>query len=226
MAGTIMHLVIADRLLDKLEVRDIPLFYCGNLVPDAIMAREGYTREMKRHTHFKDGIHLDEVHLEENFRIYRERFYDFIDKYLHVGDEMYDLFFGYITHMLVDELYILELRDRHVERLIAQGLTPSDKPYFHKFTRDVDQIDFELVRSYTFKHPMPETVLSRSDYEIPGYITNEEVEDSKQFVIHKNFYAEHEKEPLQVMTFEENQRFMDICVERIPGMLRELGIIQ
>ncbi len=36
MAGTITHLVIADRLLEPLQIRRPALFYCGNLAPDAI----------------------------------------------------------------------------------------------------------------------------------------------------------------------------------------------
>lgn len=60
MAGTITHLVIADMLLKTMPedilscIHNRALFYCGNLAPDAIMAREGYVREMKKHTHFKD----------------------------------------------------------------------------------------------------------------------------------------------------------------------------
>lgn len=224
MAGTIMHLVIADRLLDTLKVDNIPLFYCGNLVPDAIMARKNYERAMKRHTHFKDGISLHMLSKGDNYRIYRERFETFAKEYVHPGAEDYELFYGYVTHMLVDELYIFELRDYHVERLIAQGLEPTDKAYFDKFTRDVDQIDFELVRNYRFKYPMPQTVQSLSDYEVPGYITNYEVEDSKRYVIHKCFETDQPVMPLQVMTREENYRFMDLCVERIPGMLKDMGL--
>ena len=42
------------------------------MAPDAIMARENYVREMKRHTHFKDGIRLNEFHKKENYQKYKE----------------------------------------------------------------------------------------------------------------------------------------------------------
>ena len=71
MAGTVTHLVIADQLLEPLGINNPALFYCGSLAPDAIMAREGYQREMKRHTHFKDGIHLKELHLPDCYDKYR-----------------------------------------------------------------------------------------------------------------------------------------------------------
>ena len=68
MAGTMIHLLTAEKLLPKLTARqahypfDASLkieedyFIAGNICPDGIMAREGYQRGMKLHTHFRDGI--------------------------------------------------------------------------------------------------------------------------------------------------------------------------
>lgn len=68
MAGTIVHLAVATQLdqlfaneperylgkmADKYCSND---FFAGNICPDGIMAREGYCREMKLHTHMRDGI--------------------------------------------------------------------------------------------------------------------------------------------------------------------------
>ena len=97
MAGTITHLVIADRLLLKLpdrikdRIKNLSLYYCGNLAPDAIMARENYVREMKKHTHFKDGIPEDELAKKENFELYRSRFEAFARHFLIEQIEDFDL---------------------------------------------------------------------------------------------------------------------------------------
>lgn len=221
MAGTVMHLVIADKLMDYLKIDNPALFFCGNLAPDAIMARENYQREMKRHTHFKDGTSLHEFRIPEKRAEYDKRFQAFFEKYVLPEGPMQELYFGYTTHMIVDELYIVDFRDRFVDELVRQGKAPNDKEFFHLFTKDVDQIDWELVRTYPFRFEMPETILQESNYEIPGYITNAEILDSKDFIIHKNFLTEHEKEDLKVMTLEENLKFIDLCVERIPMILRE-----
>lgn len=221
MAGTVMHLVIADRLLDELNIKNPPLFYCGNLAPDAIMARENYVREMKNHTHFKDGLKPYEFHIESNQVAYRERLLNFAKTFLRKEDPNYELYLGYIVHMLVDELYLTEYYSDFLIELERKHMSPADEVFCKQFTADVDRVDWELVRTYKFKYPMPETLLIERNYEIPGWITNFEIEDSKEFIINKNFITQHEKEPLEVATFEKNYDYIELCVNRVPIMLRE-----
>lgn len=221
MAGTVMHLVIADRLMDTLKIENPGYFYCGNLAPDAIMARKNYTREMKRHTHFKDNIRLHELRQPEKYQIYLERFMEFYHTLVEKPSEHWEIYFGYLTHMLVDELYLLHFRDRFVDKLLAAGKEPTDADFFISFTRDVDLVDWELVRTYQFKYPMPDILRLKETYEIPGFITSEELLGSKEFIIHKNFITPHEKEPLSVMTMEQNLEFIELCVREIPVILKE-----
>ncbi len=221
MAGTVMHLVIADQLMKQLKIRNAGFFYCGNLAPDAIMARENYVREMKRHTHFKDDIRLHELRQPEKMQIYLGRLMDFYRNYVETPSEHHEIYLGYLTHMLVDELYLLHFRDRFVDQLLAEGKEPTDHDFFQQFTRDVDLVDWELVRTYNFRYPMPEVLWLDEPYEIPGYITGEELLRSKRFIIHKNFETPHEKEALHVMTVEQNLDFIRLCVEEIPKMLKE-----
>lgn len=213
MAGTVTHLVIADQLLGPLQIQRPALFYCGNLAPDAIMARENYQREMKRHTHFKDHMRLRDLRLPECYERYRRLFHDFADRYLRLGAPDYELYLGYVTHILADEIFILTLRDVHVDRLIASGREPDDPDYFAAFGRDVDQNDWRLVREYTFRHPMPDILLTEQNYEIPGYITCKELQSSKAFIIHKNFLTSHDIYEPEVFSFEENMAFIeDACL--------------
>lgn len=222
MAGTVMHLVVADRLLPLLNIQNPALFYCGNLAPDAIMARKGYVREMKRHTHFKDGIRLHELHKPANMAVYRERLMNFYQEFVKNGeDPHHELYLGYFTHMLVDELYILHFRDDFVRELVSEGKEPDDKEFFKLFTEDVDTMDWELVRYHNFRYPMPDILQVEEPYEIPGMITGEELLDSKEFIIHKNFTQKHEPRSLQVMTYRKNMDFIELCVDRIPKILKE-----
>ena len=219
MAGTIMHLVIADRLLDRLNIENPALFYCGNLAPDAIMARENYVRDMKTHTHFKDGLKNYEFRIKSNQEAYRKKLLDFAKFFLKRDDPHYELYLGYIVHILVDELYLLEYYEEFLVELEKKNIPPTDETFGRAFVADVDRVDWELVRSYQFRYPMPEILLSISGYEIPGWITASEIEESKNFIINKNFICTHEKEALEVTTYEKNKEFMDICVSRIPEML-------
>lgn len=223
MAGTIMHLVIADRLLETLRIKNPGFFYCGNLAPDAIMNRKNYTREMKRHTHFKDEIRLHEFHQPEKFQAYLERLNAFYREFVTkpYENEHWEIYFGYFTHMLVDELYLLHFRDRFVERLLAEGKDPVDKEFWDAFTLDVDMVDLELVRTYPFHYAMPDAIRIKEHYEIEGLVTEQELIDSKEFIIRKNFDPEKKQEPLQVMTMEKNLEFIELCVKEIPEILRD-----
>jgi len=221
MAGTVMHLVIADRLLDRIAIKNPGYFYCGNLAPDAIMANKNYKREMKRHTHFKDDIRLHELRKPEKMKIYLERLEQFVEGYIRKPSVHYEIYFGYLTHILVDELYVLFFRDKFVDQLIADGKEPTDEPFFRYYTKDVDLVDWELVRTYRFHYPMPDILRLNESYEIPGYITAEELSLSKEFIIDKNFGRTHEREELKVMTMEQNIDFIELCVKRIPEILYE-----
>ena len=187
MAGTIMHLVIADQLLEQLGIQNPGYFYCGNLAPDAIMNRKNFVREMKRHTHFKDGIRLHELRIPENFKVYLERLNTFYQTLVAVPDPHHEIYFGYLTHMLVDELYVLHFRDDFVDRIVAEGMEPTDEEFFRIYTKDVYLVDLELVRTYDFHYPMPETLRIKESYEIPGLVTAQELLDSKEFIINMNF---------------------------------------
>ena len=221
MAGTITHLVIADQLLQPLHIQRPALFYCGNLAPDAIMAREGYQREMKRHTHFKDGIRLGDLHLPECYQTYRRTFQAFTDHFLRPDSPDYELYLGYVTHMLADEVFILTLRDAHVQKLKAAGKSPDDPDYFAAFGRDVDLNDWRLVREYDFQFPMPDILMTEQNYEIPGYITREELQSSKAFIIQKNFLTLHEECAPAVFPYEENQTFIQNACSYIQKAIRD-----
>lgn len=233
MAGTVVHLVIADKLLDKLNINNPALFYCGNLAPDAIMARKNYEREMKNHTHFKDGLKPYQFRIKENQEAYLKRFMDFYDEVYASFDKedeseqdnnkmnKKDLIVGYLVHILVDELYLLHYYEKHLTRLTEAGKSFDDEDYARDYVFDVDQIDWELVRNYTFKYPMPDILWSEMDYEIPGWISNEELISSKAFIIHKNFELKHDKEELKVQSHKESDEFIELCVSAIPGVLCE-----
>lgn len=223
MAGTVMHLVVADKLLDKLNIKDPASFYCGNLAPDAIMARENYEREMKNHTHFKDGIGLRmfEFRQKERQEEYHKKFNDFVERFLDKESPEYELYLGYVVHMLTDELYLLDYYESFLVELEAQGKELWDEEFVKGYVSDVDRVDWEIVREYTFKHKMPDILRSKSGYEITDFITADELESSKQYIIWRNFETSHEKTPLAVTTYEKNYDFIDLCVERIPSMLQE-----
>lgn len=223
MAGTVMHLVIADKLLDKLNIKDPALFYCGNLAPDAIMARENYVRDMKTHTHFKDGVKPYEFRIKKNQDEYIGKLMDFYNEYFPKdnNDPNYELYLGYIVHILTDELYLMSYYEGKLEELEEKGIPFTDEASGNAFIEDVDNVDWELVRNYKFKYPMPDILTQRNDYEIKGWITNEELIASKTFIINKNFIQKHERKPLNDTTYERNDAFIFMAVKKIPALLKD-----
>lgn len=231
MAGTITHLVIADRILADLpseirrRIKNLSLYYCGNLAPDAVMARQGYVREMKKHTHFKDGIPEDELALDENFRLYRRRLEDFAKRFLTEENPQFELYFGYVTHMLADEIFILTLRDKHVRELQSMQANPNYEKYFIRFGKDVDLNDWRLLKEYKFSCDILEMIRRENDYEIKGMITNEELIKSKKFIINKNFLSEHPAETPVVLSYEENMDYIERASRQITSALSQRSLV-
>lgn len=215
MAGTVTHLVIADQLLDFFSIKNAALFYCGNLAPDAIMARENYVRAMKKYTHFKQDIPTDDFHIPANYQRYLERFHAFMQKNLDKNNPEYELYLGYVVHMLADEVFILKVRDVHVNRLRVGRESHKYVEYFKCFGHDVDLNDWRLVREYSFSHKMPDVLLLENGYEIRNYITAEELKKSKEFIIKKNFGSNHNEEKTKYFSYEENQNFIQQAVNYI-----------
>ena len=124
-------------------------------------------------------------------------------------------------HILVDELYLLNYYGEFVERHEKGEIDVTDYDYIEQYIHDVDLVDWELVRTYSFRYSMPDILLQEMDYEIAGWITNAELIDSKYYIIYKNFETPHEKEELLVASYERNMEFIDYCVEYIPEILKE-----
>jgi len=216
-----MHLVIADKLLDQLNIKNPSLFYCGNLAPDAIMNRDNYVREMKRHTHFKDGVKQYEFREAKNQAVYLKKLYAFFDEFYKENDECKDLYLGYIVHILVDELYLLNYYEDFLIELERKKISFEDEEFGKAFVFDVDQVDWELAARYSFKYPMPEILRKEDGYEIAGFITSDELKKSKEYIISRNFINKHDRLPLKVTSFEKNYDFIELCVEKVPNLLKD-----
>lgn len=156
MAGSVEHMAVAVELLREdqrqqgsfLKLKDPVHFVLGNLAPDGIMSRKGYVRSMKMHTHFRDGIPDWEFTREDHQKVFHQRIRSFCVQMLseHALDQ--DLYLGYVTHILTDEIFMKTIRQEFMEKIAAIGLTDRDAETFEHFTHDVNQIDFRLGREY------------------------------------------------------------------------------
>lgn len=228
MAGTITHLVIAHEVLKRLpeplrnKIRNEALFYCGNLAPDAIMNRKNYVRSMKRRTHFKEDVRLNELHIPEKYAVYRKRLEEFEERFLFHSHKDYELYLGYVAHILADEIFILTVRDNYVKKLTEEGKDPGKDENFRAFGRDVEVNDLRLAGEYPFSCDIVSVLRSEKNYEIEDYVTNQELEDSKADRIERFFLTGQRAEEATEYTYEENMEYIEAAAERIAA---ELAVI-
>lgn len=216
-----VHLLVAELLLEKMKdenafaYMDEGLFIAGNICPDGIMARKGYRRYMKLHSHFRDGIPDGSFDMPGMLPIFHKRMYDFWREHRLDEEKMPGLYLGYITHMMTDEAFVLEERPRFFEEISRIGLTKWDKETFVHFNRETDLVDFELIRRYDCLQHCRKNLAGIAPYEIKGMITQEELTDSRQWILHHFFEEQHSDELPVFLKVETMESFSGSVASRI-----------
>ena len=195
MAGVITHMVIAReiiKLLPKGTIQEESLFYLGNLAPDAIHAREGYIREYKKHTHFRDDIPDIDFELEENQLVYRQRLSEFIEKNKNRKDGLLDLYRGYVAHILTDEIFMVTVRNEFCAEMNKLGIAQNDVRFFEYIVTDMNRNDLLLVKYYDGIEDIRQKLARVDIYPIEDLLSSEEMNSCRDWLIHRHFLEEHE----------------------------------
>ncbi len=216
MGGTITHLVIADKIINRLPagvISDAGMFYAGSLAPDAIHARHGYVRAMKKHTHMRNDIWDRDFPLPENRKLFHNRLDAFIAENVNREGPMLDVYRGYAAHLLSDEVFVLTARQKLVDLVAKEGIGQRDREFIVRFAPEVHNNDIILSRTYPGISAIKETIESIAQFEIKGYLTHDELERSRNWVIN-NFLAKR-KEPgtPRYITQEDISSYIDESVE-------------
>ena len=177
MAGTATHLAVADRICEKLgndRFKNISLFYCGNIAPDAIHAREGFIRAYKKHTHLTDGMSGKDFQNAEGLAEFHRRLDEFKAKYLDASDESYELHLGYFAHLVCDELFNIHIRRMFQDAAAEQGIKETDDAFRKMIARDSDIVDKMLIERYPFKNDARALLEASWDYEVEDMVSADE----------------------------------------------------
>lgn len=243
MAGSVEHMAVTAELLriDRkrtgcfLNVSDPVHFLLGNLAPDGIMSRKGYVRSMKMHTHFRDGIQDWRFIEPQNLSLFHDRLQQFCIQMLSDQTLDRDLYLGYVTHILTDEIFMKTIRPEFMDKISVLGLTDRDMETFEYFTYDVNQIDFRLGREYPGMNEMQRALscedicsivemqeidrgeknsgecFGRMDHK-QDMITAQEMADSRKWV--REFFFDHAPEPERPVyyTYDRALRFIEEAV--------------
>lgn len=188
MPGSITHIAIADKIIELIgdeRFDNIPLFYCGNIGPDAIHARPGFCREDKKRTHLREGIRDAEFLKEESQELFHNRVKSFINERITPGNKYNDFLKGYVVHLLSDELFMKTVRLEFIKSYGEDAV--HGKELFESFMRDLDDIDYRLAREYPFSRNVREELYKEWGYSVDGLLIHEELSGSKWWVCDKFF---------------------------------------
>lgn len=237
MAGTMVHLLTAEKLKKRLLQKkwcypngilanmNPDYFITGNICPDGIMARKGYERDMKLHTHFRDGIPDGSFEKPGMVPLFERRMKTFWEE--HLTDEIacQGLYLGYITHMMTDERFILDERPKFFLNISVTGLTEKDRETFVRFNKETDLVDFKLLREYEELQSARFSLERVPAYEIKGMITKEELTASREWILEYFFRTEHENEEPKYLRYENMVTFVDMVSDEIMERLFAEGYL-
>lgn len=217
MAGTAVHLAVADLICEKLGNGkfNLPLFYSGNIAPDAVHSRIGYKREYKKETHLTVGMGGADFQDPEKVSLFHERLISFINENMAVKSESYDLYLGYVCHLTVDEFFNISLRKKMVEAMGEDDI-PAEGPLLAKaILADMDCIDREIMAKYPFKNDVKKELSAVWDMEVANMVSKEETNASKSWVINKLFISECEETDPKYYSYAEALEFISYSADNI-----------
>lgn len=233
MAGTMVHLLVAEKLYQGicssrliyaapyLPVPDEAYFIAGNICPDGIMAREKYQREMKLHTHFRDGIPDGSFEAPGMVELFEERMKVFWQQHLQDEKEKPGLYLGYITHMMTDERFILDERPKFFGRIAKLGLTERDRETFVRFGEETDLVDFRLIHDFPEITRAKELLEGINPYEIRGMLEEKELTASREWILQYFFGTEHPLEETEYLLYNSMTVFAEQVTEEILERLQK-----
>lgn len=145
MASWMIHLRVADKLLDKLQVTAQTEFVVGNIAPDSgLPDKEGNAFTPSREvSHFNttDAYGIKVIHED----IFVSRYYTPKQR-REYSEKQKAFYLGYLTHLLTDKLWVRDIVQPSRERFAA--LFREDQGAFWKLVkRDWQLLDFLYLKS-------------------------------------------------------------------------------
>lgn len=214
MAGVVTHLAIANMAAKLLQIENIPLYYAGNIAPDCVHSRDNYVREMKRHSHFKDGFPEVDFLRHENIETFHGRLDEFARDYCKKGRDK-ELYLGYLSHLITDELFIKTIRVECVEKAREHDILQTDKEFLDFMMRELDGGDAIVAEKFEFQNSPVETLRKAYGCSVKNYISAGEIEKSSEWINERFFSGEKNYELPVILKYERIISFIEMAVEEI-----------
>ncbi|WP_440117819.1 hypothetical protein [Paenibacillus sp. QZ-Y1] len=167
-----VHLNIAILVADSVQgnVERGP-FYLGNIAPDSIHMREGWTRADKENTHFNpkdEGDHVERL---------KERYFTYIQQHEVEGWKWFVR--GYFMHVLTDFYWFRSVYPKFVEQVTIadrdSGIHRTKDELGRLYYQETDQIDFNLYQHASWSGEVWQMLEIAPGYDIADLLTAEEI---------------------------------------------------
>lgn len=191
-----VHLGVAKRLSEKMNIEDLPSFYLGAIAPDGIYTRVGFTREQKLRNHL----------IPEGRPRTVGDILDFLKDHRDTCDNSFIL--GYTVHVLTDQLYNKSVYKVYLYRYDNDPSPVQDKTW--AYYNDTDIVDFELFAKLDWRAEVWDHLEESRGVTVMGYITAEEAEAWRDRTLHWYDSGESEhKNPVKYITLDDELRFIE-----------------
>lgn len=142
MASWMVHLRIADKLLDKIPGLSPTEFIVGNIAPDSGVPNEDWSAFSpdKKVSHFKGAgnMAIPESYAEKYFTLDQRSGYN---------EQQFSFYLGYLTHLITDVLWVRDVyapsKDKFPELWASEG-----KNSIWKLKADWYDLDFKYLRDH------------------------------------------------------------------------------
>ena len=221
MASWMVHLRVADKILDRIESLDKSAFVLGNIAPDSGVPNEDWSSfdPPGNVTHFR--TRPEEKTFIDVDKYVREFFTD--EKIKNYTNREYSFFLGYYTHLLTDIEWIKMVHSEGVSEENAKKENMSYIDFVWKNKKDWYDLDFLYLEEHpqfrafhiyedaediknVFMDAFSEDAFENRREYICGYYRSDNHGD-----LHRNY---------QYLTKERSDRFVEETVEIIMNIIR------
>ena len=202
-----VHLRVAQKLLNTMEIKKPEMFYLGTISPDAIHERGNITRDDKRVTHL--------YHIKRE--IWRDNVIDFIKT--NIDSRNNNFYIGYGVHILTDIYWLDTLFMNFVQKAFEDSLTKikQDDAYYH----DLSVLDMKILEEYSMMDNILSIINKAYAPDNCELIGAREIDKWKNQIINWNEIAKinHER-PLYFFNYNMLTDFIDDVTKHILSILQ------
>jgi hypothetical protein len=226
MATWIVHLRVAEKLLQKIEGLDTPLFAIGSITPDSGMPDEKWEKFDPPYevTHFVSGTDSDPLSADLTF--YRQYLAPWREE---IPDQPgFSFRLGYFCHLLTDNLWKLDIGKPTLDSHIAEF--EADKDFWWTVKKDWYGLDFLYLRDHP--HSLYWEVFLKCSYarqDLP-FLRLDGVQERIRYI--QEYYRSKSNEeleeiaarPFEYLNQQQMDHFVNISVERIHAIYQKLWV--